>query len=236
MAARVGGWSMLAAPEAVEALAKADLDFVGLDLQHGAFAFREAVTAIELLDALGVPAYVRLSHLDLALVPRVLDVGAAGVILAMVEDAATVERVVAATRYQPHGDRSYGGQRYGLRPEPPDLGDVRPEVLPMVETRGALEAVEEIARVPGLAGLYVGPVDLSLALGEEVGSATWREAVERVRDAAHAAGIEAGMFTVDGADAAAWSAAGFDRIVLASDIALLRAALAREVSRAHDRT
>jgi 4-hydroxy-2-oxoheptanedioate aldolase len=247
---------MTGSPLAVEALGRSGVDFVGLDLQHGAFAYAEAGAAIQLLDALGVPALVRVSHLDLPLLPRVLDMGASGVILAMVEDAGTVERAVRASLYQPAGDRSYGGQRYGMRAEPANLADVRPQLFPMIETRGGLDAVEAIARVPGLAGLLVGPVDLALALGEDAavtGELTsvyvspkqgasvadaladaeghpWRLALDRVRDAAHAAGIEAGMFAVGGADAAYWSEAGFDRIVVASDIALLRGALEREVS------
>jgi 4-hydroxy-2-oxoheptanedioate aldolase len=247
---------MTGAPLAVEALGRSGVDFVGLDLQHGAFDYAEAAAGIQLLDALGVPAFVRVSHLDLPLLPRVLDMGASGVIVAMVEDAATVERAVKASRYQPWGDRSYGGQRYGMRPEPADLADVRPEIFAMVETRGALDAVEEIARVPGLAGLFVGPVDLALAVGEDAslsGELTsvyvapkqgasvahpleqaeghpWRLALARIRDAARAAGIEAGMFAVGGADAAYWGAFGFDRVVVASDVALLRGALEREVA------
>src|SRR5207253_10248985 len=124
----------------------------------------------------------------------------------------------------------------------------------MIETRGGLDAVEGIARVPGLAGLFVGPVDLALALGEGAavtGELTsvyvapkqgasvvhaleqaeghpWRLALDRIRDAARAAGIEPGMFAVGGADAAYWGAVGFDRVVISSDIALLRGALERE--------
>jgi 4-hydroxy-2-oxoheptanedioate aldolase len=256
MAVKFGGWSQLAQPVVIEALGKADVDFVGLDLQHGWFAFNEAASAIQLLDALGVPAYVRLSYLDLPLVPRVLDAGASGVIVAMVDDAATAARAVVASRYQPHGDRSYGGQRYGLRPEPPDVADVRPEVFVMIETKQALDAVEEIAAVEGLTGLFVGPVDLALALGAETGPSgalistyvspsgpsagqggsvpaalleaearPWRQALDRVVAAAHTAGLEAGMFAASGADAAYWGAAGFDRVSISSDVALLRAAL-----------
>lgn len=250
-----GGWTMLGVGESVEALAKAPVDFVGVDLQHGAFGFRETVQAIQLLDALGMPAYVRLSRLDLPIIPRVLDFGATGVIVAMIETVDQAAEAVAAARYPAEGTRSYGGQRYGLRPEPDDVRLVRPEVHAMVETRGAVASLDEIASIHGLAGLFVGPVDLRLALGEQASMLTgtcvrnadrpdcsgraaqpaagpWREAVERTVEAARQRGIDAGTFATDGKDAHFWRALGYHRIVISSDIALLRAAIEREVSAA----
>jgi 4-hydroxy-2-oxoheptanedioate aldolase len=256
MAARYGGWSMLPSPEAAEALGRTGFDFVGVDCQHGAHGFREAIKVVQLLDALGVEVLVRVSALELELIPRYLDFGAAGVIVAMVEDAATAAEAVALARYQPEGRRSYGGQRYGLHPEPGDVREVRPAVFAMIETSGALAAVSAIARTPGLAGLFVGPVDLALATTEDGGVVTqlsgayarqpdlsengsspfpdaaieiWRAAVDAIVTAAHAAGVEAGTFATGGDDAALWSDAGFDRVVIASDIALLRATLTREL-------
>jgi 4-hydroxy-2-oxoheptanedioate aldolase len=187
----------------------------------------------------------------------VLDFGASGVIVAMVETPDAARHAVSLTRYQPDGTRSYGGRRHGLSPEPDELRDVRPHVHLMIETRGAIERLDEIAAVPGLAGLFVGPVDLALASGatgplarrysaelaDESPSAAgavadtgesrvpseWKEACARVVQAAHANGLEAGTFALGGTDARYWTAAGFDRVVIASDIALLRAALAKEL-------
>ena len=243
---RFGVWSMLPNAEAIEALASTSrADFVGVDGQHGAHGFRDIVDAIRLLDLLGVESLVRISELELELIPRFLDFGAAGVIVAMVDDAEVTRRVVSLARYQPEGLRSYGGRRYGLSAEPDSLRTVKPAVYVMVETAKALDNLEEIAAVPGLTGLFVGPVDLALALGGDgkvvrrlsetaagVGAAAppedagleedWRVALARVRDVAHAAGLEAGMFSIGGIDAAHWAAAGFDRVVVSSDIALLR--------------
>lgn len=240
---------MLASPEAVEAAARSGADFVGIDAQHGAHGFRGVVDAVRLLDVLGVEGLVRVSQLELELVPRILDFGAAGVIVAMIEDANVVRRVVSLARYQPAGVRSYGGRRYGLSPEPDLLRDVRPSVYVMVETEAALLALEDIAAVPGLAGIFVGPVDLALALGGDgqiarrlseaaagIGEAAdaglvdrWGAALRRAVDVAHSAGIEAGTFAIAGRDAAHWAAAGFDRVVVGSDIAFLRAGLEREL-------
>jgi 4-hydroxy-2-oxoheptanedioate aldolase len=240
--ARFGAWSALPGTLAVEALARSGAEFVGLDAQHGAHGFDDLVRAIQLLDVLGVESLVRLSELELALVPRVLDFGASGVIVAMVEDPETARRAVEAARYQPDGTRSYGGRRYGLSPEPDDLREARPAVWAMVETRQAVERLDEIADVSGLAGLFVGPVDLALALGvtgpaarrlsvereTAAGSGEWLEALARVVEVARAHGLESAMFALGGDDARHWAAAGFDRVVVSSDVALLRAVLERE--------
>ena len=111
---RFGAWSMLPSAEAIEALASSGADFVGVDGQHGAHGFRDVVDAIRLLDVLGVESLVRVSELELELIPRFLDFGASGVIVAMVDDAEVARRVVSLARYQPDGIRSYGGRRYGL--------------------------------------------------------------------------------------------------------------------------
>ena len=249
---RFGAWSQLPNAEALEAFARSDADFVGIDGQHGAYGFRDVVDAIQLLDVLAVESFVRVSNLELELVPRFLDFGAAGVIVAMVEDAETARRAVSLARYQPEGVRSYGGRRFGLSPEPDELRTVRPAVYVMVETAAALANLEELAAVPGLSGFFVGPVDLALALGGDglhvrrlsealagVGEAVPAAADElaaavgdvlaRVVDVAHAAGIEAGTFAIAGRDAAHWAAAGFDRVFVSSDIALLRSALELEL-------
>jgi 4-hydroxy-2-oxoheptanedioate aldolase len=251
--ARFGSWSALPGSLAVEALARSGAEFVGLDAQHGAHGFDDLVRAIQLLDVLGVESFVRLSWLELALVPRVLDFGASGVIVAMVDEPETARRAVEFARYQPEGARSYGGRRYGLSPEPDDLREARPAVWIMVETRQAIERLDELAAVPGIAGLFVGPVDLALALGvtgpaarrlsaelavepasrPETGQAgemhAWLEACARVVRVAHAHGLEAATFALGGDDGRRWAAAGFDRVVVGSDVALLRAALEREL-------
>ena len=247
---RFGAWSTLPSAEAVEALARSGADFVGIDAQHGAHGFRDVIDAIRLCDLIGVERLVRVQSAELELIPRVLDHGADGVIVAMVDDAETARRAVAASRYHPYGTRSYGGRRYGLAPEPDDVATVRPAVFAMIETAPGLSALEEIVAVPGLAGIFAGPVDLALALGgdgavvrvmSEVASLPeagrppvdpallerWSAAYARLVEAAHAAGIEAGSFARGARDAAAWAEAGFDRIVISADIALLRDALDR---------
>src|SRR5882724_1678833 len=162
---RFGGWLAMPEPLVVEAAARAGFDWLGLDLQHGAWDLGTAFRGIQLADGLGLPVLIRLPDEQLSLIPRVLDQGASGIVLAMASESAVVAAAIERARYQPEGLRSYGGQRYGMRPEPDDPADVRPSIYAMLETRRGIEAVEEIAAIPGLAGLHVGPTDLGLALG-----------------------------------------------------------------------
>lgn len=222
---RVAGWLMVPDPLVVEAAGRAGFDWVGLDLQHGAWDLERAFRGIQLLDALGCPALVRLAEGDLALMPRLLDQGASGIVIAMVSTASVVEDAIDAARYQPVGRRSYGGQRYGLRPEPADLEAVRPAVYAMIEDRRGVRDLEAIAAVPGLGGLHVGPVDLGLGLGvgRDRSGPAFSDAVDRIRDVGHAAGLPVTMHAVPGPDAQRWFDAGWDEVVVPADIDLLRA-------------
>jgi 4-hydroxy-2-oxoheptanedioate aldolase len=223
---RVGLWAALPEPLVLEAAAKADPDWVGLDLQHGAWDLGSAFRGIQLLDALGVPVLVRVSEIELPLVPRVLDHGASGVVIAMASSVALVERAVALARYQPEGVRSYGGQRYGMRPEPVDVTAVRPGVYPMIEDRRGVDEVAAIAHIPGIAGLHVGPVDLGLGLGLGLDrdAPAFREALGSIVSAGREAGIGLTMHAVSADQAPRWLELGFDELVLTADIELLRSA------------
>src|SRR5262245_17376572 len=116
--ASIGLWLSMPEPLVAEAAARARRDWVGLDLQHGAWGLGTAFRGIQLPDALGVPALVRVSEQELELIPRLLDHGAAGVVVAMASSAALAAEAVRRARYQPEGVRSFGGQRYGLRAAP----------------------------------------------------------------------------------------------------------------------
>jgi 4-hydroxy-2-oxoheptanedioate aldolase len=230
-----GGWAALPDPEILEAMVRARCEWVCLDLQHGAFDFRTAAHAIQLLDAFGVPAFIRVSWLELHLMPRLLDFGAEGVIVAMVDGAELIGRVIAATRYQPQGTRSYGGQRWGLRALPvPDL-EIVPKVFAMIETAAGIENLDEIAEVPGLTGLFLGEADLGLGLGLGVADRSHpahRAAVDRMVAVGRASGLQLGTSSRDGEDALYWSSLGFGLVGVGCDIGLLSSALRDNLERA----
>lgn len=225
---RLAGWLAIPEPLVVEAAARAGFDWIGFDLQHGAWDLAAAFRGIQLADALGKPVLIRLPDEQLSLIPRVLDHGASGIVLAMASEPEVVAAAIDRARYQPEGKRSYGGQRYGMRPEPPDPADVRPGIFAMIETRRGVEAVREIAAIKGLAGLHIGPTDLGLALGlgRDLSAAAFADAVAAIVAAAHANALPVTMHAVAANKAAAWVALGFDELVLTTDIELLRGAFA----------
>ena len=231
---RLGGWLSMTEPLIVEAAGRAGFDWVGLDLQHGAWDLGAAIRGIQLLDLMNVPVLVRIAEDELHIIPHVLDQGASGVVVAMTSGPASVADAISRARYHPEGRRSYGGQRYGLRAEPADLSTLQPAIYAMVETGEGLGRIEEIAGVHGLAGIHVGPVDLCLDLGLD-GDRTHPEfsaALRKLVSASHAAGVPAIMHAVAAEQVSQMLEFGFDELVLTADIGLVRAAFAREIARA----
>jgi 4-hydroxy-2-oxoheptanedioate aldolase len=225
----IGLWLAMPEPLIVEAAARARPDWVGLDLQHGAWDLGTAFRGIQLLDALGIAALVRVSEQELALIPRLLDHGASGVVVAMASSP-LAEEAVQRARYQPEGVRSFGGQRYGMRPAPAAVSEIRPHIYPMIEDRRGVADVAEIAGVKGIAGLHVGPVDLSLGLGFDRDDARYAEAIRSIVAAGHAAGLPVTMHAVRPGEATRWIEMGFDDLVLTADIELIRSAFATQVT------
>ncbi len=235
---RLGGWLSMTDPLIVEAAGRAGFDWVGIDLQHGAWDLGSAFRGIQLLDLLGVPVLVRVAEDELQIIPHVLDQGASGIVVAMTSGPASVADAIARARYQPEGRRSYGGQRYGLRAEPRDLSTIRPSVYAMVEDRAGIRRIEEIAGVRGLAGVHLGPVDLCLNLGLG-GDRTHPEffgALRSVVSASHAVGIPAVMHAVSAGQVSQMVEFGFDELVLTADIGLVRTAFATEIEHARRAT
>jgi 4-hydroxy-2-oxoheptanedioate aldolase len=230
----IGLWLSMPEPLVVEAAARTRPDWVGLDLQHGAWDLGTAFRGIQLLDALGMPAIVRVSEQELELIPRVLDHGASGVVVAMASSVALAEEAVRRARYQPEGVRSFGGQRYGMRKAPDNVHEIRPHIYPMIEDRRGVADVEAIAAVPGIAGLHIGPVDMGLGLGLDREDPRFADALRKIVAAGHAAKVPVTMHAVRQDEVSRWLEMGFDELVLTADIELLRTAFAAHVANARN--
>ncbi len=186
--ARRGLWLSVLTADAVETLPTDDIDWVGVDLQHGALEIRDLPG---LLRVCTVPLLARVASQDAGDLARALDTGVAGVIVPGVDSGAEAAAIVAACRIPPEGRRSTGLSRSALVPSPE-----RPVVLPMVETAEGLAAVEEIAGCPGVDGVFVGPYDLSLSLGApSVLHPSVVEAIATVTASARRHGVLAGVFS-----------------------------------------
>jgi 4-hydroxy-2-oxoheptanedioate aldolase len=223
----IGYWSALDAPVATERIARLGYDYVCLDGQHGYLGYAGLLASLQAIDAAGSAAgLVRVEANDITPIGRALDAGACGVIVPLIETAADAAAAVASVRYPPLGRRSFASNRSGLRPTEANERNV---AIAMIETPSALSEVDAICATPGLDGVYVGPSDLSLAVGgafpmDPAVSAEFEAAVTRVREAARQAGIAAGIHTRDGATAARRLAEGFTFASIASDLAHLEQA------------
>ncbi|WP_019814076.1 HpcH/HpaI aldolase family protein [Saccharomonospora saliphila] len=221
----VGYWTVLDAPVATERLARLGYDYIAVDGQHGLVGYSGILGAMMAVDAGGASVgLVRVEQNSGAVIGRALDAGAAGVIVPLIDTAADAAEAVSATRYPPRGRRSYGPMRAGLRigPRPAD-SDASTVVLAMIETPEGLANVREICATDGLDGVYVGPSDLSLALGgaypgDPSVADAFADALATVRTAAEEAGIAAGIHVPDGATAARRLAEGYTFASIASDL------------------
>ncbi|MGJ3262979.1 MAG: HpcH/HpaI aldolase family protein [Salinarimonas sp.] len=228
----LSAWCGLPEPTIAGLLAAEAFDAVTLDMQHGAVDFREAACAIPLVAARGKPTLVRVPVGGYATAARLLDAGAAGIIAPMIGSVADARAFVAQTKYPPSGARSWGPSAAlaltGLD-TPTYFGEANAQTvaLAMIETRAALEAIDDILAVEGLDGIFIGPADLSVALSDGAGVTPASPAVDAALDHAlartRAAGKHIGVYAHDASRAAVFRAKGFDLVAACSDTAFLAA-------------
>jgi 4-hydroxy-2-oxoheptanedioate aldolase len=196
-------WMSIASAQLAGQLARTGLDGVCIDMQHGMVGFTDANRMVGAIVAAGKPAIVRILWNEPGLVGQVLDAGVSAVIAPMVNSRAEAEALVKAAKYPPIGMRSWGGYTM-LQTSGMNAADYLKDanrltnVFAMIETREALDALDDIASVPGLDGLFVGPSDLSIALsnGAELNrtSKATLEAMARVKAACDKHNLIAGAF------------------------------------------
>ena len=232
-----GAWVTARSESAVEVLARAGYDYIGIDCQHSLLTESDAGALLAPLVAAGIPSAVRVSRNDPALIGRVADAGADVVIVPLVDTPEQAGAAVAACRYPPSGVRSFGPFRATLGLDPTAL-EARISCFVMVESALALDNLDAICATPGLAGVYVGPGDLSISMGTSWLLRPRPEAVTgaiaRVPAACRRAGVVPGMHVGSGPLAAELVAGGFRLVTLTSDVGLLGGAAARDLAAARD--
>ena len=163
----VNAWLAINSPVSAEMMAKAGWDTVTIDTQHGMIDLGAAMTMIQTVSGAGTIPLVRVPWNDPAWIMKFLDSGALGIVCPMVNTAAQCAAFVAACRYAPDGNRSWGPVRipFANPPEYKDWANLNVATLAMIETQEALDNLDEILSTPGLDALYVGPSDLAISLG-----------------------------------------------------------------------
>ncbi len=224
-----GLWSMLPGAVTGEVLARTGADYVVVDLQHGAAAEAELPGITAAITAAGSVPLVRARSPLFADVGRPLDLGARGVIVPNVRDAAHAREIVAATRYAPDGGRSIGRLSAGAE---------HPLVLVMVETASALDDLDAVLAVDGLDGVYVGPGDLSLSM--QLTGADRRPELRHLLSSivarACAARVPVGVHANSGDEAAAYAAEGATIVTVAVDVVSLGQVMAHHLGVARGRS
>jgi 4-hydroxy-2-oxoheptanedioate aldolase len=235
-----GYWISGDNPAATERIARLGYDYIGVDGQHGVLSQPGWSAAMMAVDAgQRAAGLIRVPSVDPIAIGAALDTGARGVIVPMVESPEQAEIAVRATKHWPAGTRSLAGPvRAQFR-----LGDVPAEIdegvvcIVMIETLAALTDLEKICATPGLDAVYLGPADLSVALGgryfgdPEVQPALL-EAAAAIAEAARQAGIAAGIHCMDGQSAARWLSDGYTFATISSDITHLEQAAAAHLAAA----
>jgi 4-hydroxy-2-oxoheptanedioate aldolase len=240
--ASYGGWTGSPDPLIAELIASCGFDEVLVDQQHGAIEPNQLGAIFTGISARGVIPITRVAFNDATAIGKSLDLGAQAIVVPMVNNGAEAARAVAACRYPPGGIRSFGPIRSHLivGEEFDELES--PAVIVMVETSDGLANVDEIASTAGVDAIYVGPADLSIALG-----VPWQrdrrtpdqarahaDAVERIRLACDRAGIVAGMNCSNGDVAGNYVAQGFRMVTVTVDADMIPRDGMRELARAKE--
>lgn len=224
-AVRTGVWATLGDARTTLALERAGFDWVGVDAQHGHFDDAALRGLFALRQEAAAPVLVRVAANDPTAIGRALDAGADGVIIPLVQDAEQAEAAVAAAHYPPRGARSWGPLPGSRDSTGGAASTPRPRCAVMVETARAVSAVEEIAATPDLDMVFVGPFDLSLALGRDVDDLLADTAEDAplpvIVRACRAAGVLPGAFAGSPERAAALRAQGFSWIAVTTDSGVL---------------
>jgi 4-hydroxy-2-oxoheptanedioate aldolase len=232
----VNGWLSIPSSFSAEVMAHQGFDSLTVDMQHGVLDYQLAVTLLQAISTTPVIPLARVPWNDPARLMKILDAGVYGVICPMVNTREEAEALVQACKYPPRGYRSWGPVRASIYAGA-DYGDRANAdliVMPMIETAEALKNLDDILSVPGVDAIYVGPSDLSLALGckprLDQTDPPVVEAQQRIVEACKRHGVIAGIHNATAAYAVKMVAAGYQFVTLASDSRFLAAKAAEEVA------
>ena len=224
---QVGLWSGLSNNVTVEVLANAGFDWLLLDTEHSPNELPMVFSQLQAAAQGTAHPIVRPPWNDTVTIKRYLDIGVQTLLIPFVQDAEEARQAVAATRYPPLGVRGYSAAArasdYGRVKDYPKVCEGELCVLVQVETPHALSNIEAIAAVEGVDGIFIGPGDLSAAMGH-IGNPKHPEVVAAIQDAIgriRASGVAAGILTGDEARARLCIEAGCNYIAVGSDIAIL---------------
>ena len=223
----VGAWLSVPSSFTAEVMAHQDFDWLCIDMQHGLIDYADAVHMLQAISTTDTIPFVRVPWNDPATIMKVLDAGAYGVVVPLVNNREEALNAVAACRYPPAGIRSsgparaaiYGGDGYQ------SWADDEIACIVMIETAEALHNLDAILSTPGVDCAYIGPSDLAYALGlsptGDNDDPKHREAVQTILDQAKKHGVAPGMHTGSVEYTTRYLQAGFQMVTLGADRAFM---------------
>ncbi len=233
----LGIWVNLPEIHLAETLARSGVDWLCFDLQHGLMDYSDLNKLLPAICGLPVSPLVRVAANTPDQIGKVLDVGAEGVIVPMVNTVEEAERAVAACYYPPLGQRSCGPMRPAMVSGIEYLAAANEQIacVPMIETEEGLQNVEAIAAVEGVDGLFIGPMDLCYGLGlppGDFGNSLFTDAVQAIVGACRKHGRAVGMFGYTPEMARSSLEQGFNFASAGTDISFFRSGMAQALAAA----
>lgn len=237
----IGTFFELGVANAVEGLGYSGLDYIIIDTEHGPYAEESAMEFIRAAKLSKLTPFVRIKEISRAAVLRMLDIGAEGLVVPCVETVEQVKSLVKYGKYAPLGERGFFYGRaagYGFEDFAKSMDDYfnkcnyETMIIPQCETLGCLNNIEEIASIVGVDAIFVGPYDLSIALGipGQFNNTEFTDALNRIVKACKNANKYAFIYANDVESAFKNFNIGFDSVAISTDIAVLTNAYANIVN------
>lgn len=229
----LGTFTHLLSATALNALGQTGLDYVIVDLEHSPVGPGSAAELVNAAKGAGLCPLVRVNSISRGQILKMLDAGAAGLIVPQVNTVEDVRELVSYAKFPPLGNRGYcptGDAGWGYGSDYAngmegymEIANRRTLLIPQCETAGCLEHLEEILAIPGVDGIFIGPFDLSIALGipGQFDHPDHIAAVEHVRATCEKAGKLCIMFCGGAEQAAGYFAQGFPNVAVGIDVLTL---------------
>jgi 4-hydroxy-2-oxoheptanedioate aldolase len=226
----LNGWLAMPDSFTAEVMAHQGWDSLCVDVQHGMVDFQTAVTMLQAISTTNVTPLVRVPWNDPAIIMKLLDAGAYGVICPMINTRADAERLVQTCRYPPRGFRSCGPTRVSFYAggDYVEKANETIAIFAMIETAEAVRNLDDILSTPGLDAVFIGPNDLAISFGVSGGlipsDPKVVQTIDQILAGCKRHGVKAGVHTGSVANARAMIAKGFDFVTVLSDARILAVA------------
>ena len=220
----INSWLAVPSSFSAEVMANQGWDSLTIDMQHGLIDYSNAISMLQSISTTETTPMARVNWNEPGQIMKILDAGCYGIICPMVSNRKEAENFVQACQYPPKGYRSFGPIRATIYGGDDYAKNANEEILKlaMIETKEALEKLDEILDTPNLDGIYIGPADLSLAVDEEPGfdrsenTRAYKE-ILRILDGAKKRNLLAGLHNGTAEYAQKMINKGFNLVTVGSD-------------------